>query len=61
MPRPRTTTIVLVLATLVAVGYVMFVPARNYVEQQSATRDAQDQLDQLDGEIAQLEARQDEL
>jgi cell division protein FtsB len=61
MPRPRTTTIVLVLATLVAVGYVMFVPARNYVEQQSATRDAQDQLDQLDGEIAQLEQRRDEL
>jgi cell division protein FtsL len=61
MPKPRKTTIALVLATLVAVGYVMFVPARNYMEQQSATRDAQDQLDQLDDEIAQLEQRQDEL
>ena len=61
MPESRTTTIALVLATLVAVGYVMFVPARNYMEQQAATRDAQDQLDQLDDEIDQLEQRQAEL
>ena len=37
MPRSRTTTIVLILATVLAVGYVMFVPVRNYVDQQSAT------------------------
>jgi cell division protein FtsL len=61
MPRPRNTTIALVLATLLAVGYVMFVPARNYMEQQAATRESQDQLDQLDAEIAQLEQRQDDL
>ena len=58
MPRPRNTTIVLVLATLLAVGYVMFVPARNYLDQQAATGDAQEQLDQLDAEIAELEQRQ---
>ncbi len=61
MPRPRNTTIVLVLATVLAVGYVMFVPARNYLEQQAATRDAQDQLDQLDAEIARLDQREEEL
>ena len=61
MPRPRNTTIALVVATLLAVGYVMFVPARNYMEQQAATRDAQEQLDQLDAEIAELDQRQEEL
>jgi cell division protein FtsB len=61
MPRPRTTTIVLVVLTLVAVGYVMFVPARDYFDQQAATRDTQDQLDRLDGDIADLEQRQDRL
>jgi cell division protein FtsB len=61
MPRPRNTTIALVLATLLAVGYVMFVPARNYLDQQAATRDAQDQLDQLDAEIADLQHREDQL
>ena len=61
MPRPRTTTIVLVLLTLVAVGYVMFVPARDYFDQQAATRDTQEQLDRLDDEIADLEDRQERL
>ena len=61
MPRPRTTTIVLVLLTLLAVGYVMFVPARDYFDQQAATRDTQDQLDQLDDEIADLHERQERL
>ena len=61
MPRPRNTTIALVVAPLRAVGYVMFVPARNYLEQQSATRDTQEQLDQLDEEIAQLDQREEEL
>ena len=57
MSRPRNTTIALGLATLLAVGYVMFVPARNYLDQQVATRDAEDQLEQLDAEIADLEAQ----
>jgi cell division protein FtsB len=61
MPRPRTTTIVLVLATILAVGYVMFVPARNYLDQQAATRDTQQQLDQLDDEIADLQSREEQL
>jgi cell division protein FtsB len=61
MPRPRNTTIALILATVLAVGYVMFVPARNYLDQQAATGDAQHQLDQLDGQIAELEQRQDQL
>ena len=61
MPRSRTTTLVLLLATLAAVGYVMFVPARDYFDQQSATRDTQDQLDQLDDEIADLHERQERL
>jgi cell division protein FtsL len=58
MPKPRKTTIALVLATLLAVGYVMFVPARNYVSQQAATDDAEQQLDALNVEIDDLEARQ---
>jgi cell division protein FtsL len=58
MPKPRKTTIALVLATLLAVGYVMFVPARNYVSQQAATDDAQRQLDALNAEVDDLEARQ---
>jgi cell division protein FtsL len=61
MPRSRTTTIVLILATVLAVGYVMFVPVRNYVDQQSATRETQEQLDQLDAEIAELQQRREEL
>jgi cell division protein FtsB len=61
MPRPRNTTIALVLATVLAVGYVMFVPARNYLDQQAATRDTQDQLDQLDEEIADLHEREERL
>ena len=61
MPKPRKTTIVLVIATLVAVGYIMFVPARNYMEQQAATDEAEDQLAALDAEVADLEQRQVEL
>ena len=61
MPKPRKTTIVLVIATLVAVGYIMFVPARNYMDQQAATDDAEAQLAQLDAEVADLEQRQVEL
>jgi cell division protein FtsL len=61
MPKPRTTTMVLAVATVLAVGYVMFVPARNYLDQQAATRESQDQLDQLDSEIADLQQRQDQL
>ncbi len=58
MTRPRNTTLALVLGTLLAVGYVMFVPARNYLDQQAATSGAEDQLEQLDAEIADLEAQQ---
>ncbi|MET0159929.1 MAG: septum formation initiator family protein [Acidimicrobiales bacterium] len=58
MPKPRKTTIALVLATIVAVGYVMFVPARNYLNQQAATDDAEHQLDALDAELEDLNARQ---
>jgi cell division protein FtsB len=58
MSRPRNTTIALCLATLLAVGYVMFVPARNYLDQQAATTDAEDQLERLDTQIADLEAQQ---
>jgi cell division protein FtsB len=61
MPRSRTTTLVLVLATLAAVGYVMFVPARDYFDQQAATRDTQEQLDRLDTELADLDERQQRL
>jgi cell division protein FtsL len=61
MPRSRTTTIVLALFTVAAVGYIMFVPARNYLDQQSATRDAERELEQLDAEIAELEQRQVDL
>jgi cell division protein FtsB len=61
MPRPRTTTIVLVVLTLVAVGYVMFVPARDYFDQQAATHDTQEQLDHLDSQIADLQQRQERL
>ena len=61
MPRSRRTTIVLVVATVLAVGYIMFVPARDYLDQQAATRDAEEQLDLLDQEIAVLEAQRSEL
>jgi len=61
VPKPRKTTIALVVATLLCVGYVMFVPARNYFDQQAATRDAEDELDRLDQELARLEAREAEL
>ena len=61
MPKPRKTTIVLVIATPVAVGYIMFVPARNYVEQQAATDEAEAQLAALDAEVAELEQRRVEL
>jgi cell division protein FtsB len=58
MPRVRKTTIVLVLATLLAVGYVMFVPARNYMNQQAATDDAEQQLEALNADIDELKDRQ---
>lgn len=61
MSRPRNTTVALVLATVVAVGYVMFVPARNYVAQQAATDDAERQLSRLEAQIDDLEERQVEL
>jgi cell division protein FtsL len=61
MSKPRKTTMALVLATVLAVGYVMFVPARNYMDQQAATDDAQQELDALDAEIAELEQRQIDL
>ena len=61
MPRSRTTTIALVLATILAVGYVMFVPARNYLNQRAATDEAESQLARLDAEIADLEQRRSEL
>jgi cell division protein FtsB len=59
--RLRPTTIVLVLVTAVAVGYVLFVPARSYLDQRQATDRTQDQLDALDEEIAELEQRAVEL
>ena len=61
MRKPRRTTIALVVATLAAVGYIMFVPARNYVSQQAATDDAETQLAQLDAQVADLEQRRVEL
>jgi cell division protein FtsL len=61
VPKPRKTTIALVVATVLAVGYVMFVPARNYVNQQAATDEAESQLASLDAEIADLEQRQEAL
>jgi cell division protein FtsB len=61
VPKPRKTTIGLVVATLLCVGYVMFVPARNYLDQQAATREAQEELDRLDAEMARLRAREAEL
>jgi len=61
MTKPRKTTIALVVVTLIAVGYIMAVPARNYMEQQAATADAEAQLAALDAEVAALEERQIEL
>ena len=61
MPKPRKTTIALVVATLAAVGYIMFVPARNYVAQQAATDDVEAQLAQLDAQVAELEQRRVDL
>ncbi|HYF47007.1 MAG TPA: septum formation initiator family protein [Acidimicrobiales bacterium] len=61
MPKPRKTTIGLVVATLLCVGYVMFVPARNYFDQQAATREAEDELERLDQEMAQLREREAQL
>ncbi len=61
MNRPRRTTIALLVATALAVGYLLFVPVRDYLEQQAATDDAEQQLEQLEAEIADLETRRDEL
>jgi cell division protein FtsB len=61
VPKVRKTTIALVVATLLCVGYVMAVPVQNYLEQQAETREAQQQLDRLDEELAGLEERQEEL
>jgi cell division protein FtsB len=59
--RPRATTIGLVLATVLAIGYVMFVPARNYLTQQAATGRTERQLDELDQQIEELQRRRVEL
>jgi cell division protein FtsL len=59
--RPRATTIVLLVVTVAAIGYVVFVPARDYLVQQSDTREAEGELARLEAEIDELEAREAEL
>jgi len=55
--RTRLVWVVVVVTALLGVGLLVAFPVRRYVEQQQSTNDAEQQLDQLDEEIADLEER----
>jgi len=59
--RHRSTTVALVVVTVLAMGYVMFVPARSYLAQQHDTDRAEVELARVDDEIEDLRQRRRDL